>query len=123
MLNNEIEFAEVQYFFNAIVNKTRITLALMVLYTQPDEDLFKRLNWTVWSVTEQGQSGLWVIDAKAILSVISVIPHNHHVCADSSDERFFIWEQMGMDMALLSSHGEVPGQDDEGGVDHWQEIY
>jgi hypothetical protein len=114
MLSNEIEFAEVQYFFNAIVNDARITLVVVTLYSRPDEDLFKQLNWTVWSVTEQGESGLQVIDAKTILSVISVIPHNHHVCADSSDERFFIWEQMGMDMALLSSHGDIHGEDDEG---------
>jgi hypothetical protein len=33
MLNNEIEFAEVQYFFNAVVNDRRITLALVALYS------------------------------------------------------------------------------------------
>jgi hypothetical protein len=43
MLANEIEFAEVQYFFNAIVNDARITLALVSLYSRPDEDLFKQL--------------------------------------------------------------------------------
>lgn len=118
MLSNEIEFAEVQYFFNTIVNDERVTLALVSLYSRPDEDLFKQSNWTVWSVTEQGQLGLRVIDVKSILSVVSVIPHNHHVQADSSDECFFIWEQMGMDMALLSRHGE---DDSDEGVD--QEIY
>ena len=86
----------------------------MTLYSRPDEELFKQSNWTVWSVTEGGQSGLWVIDAKSILSVVSAIPHNHHIHADSSDERFFIWEQMGMDMALLSHPGEAFGEDDEG---------
>jgi hypothetical protein len=115
MLANEIEFAEVQYFFNAIVNDARITLALVSLYSRPDEDLFKQSNWTVWSVTEQGQRGLRVVDAKSILAVVSVIPHDHHLCDDSSDERFFIWEQMGMDMALLSRYdGDVHGDDDEG---------
>lgn len=89
----------------------------MSLYSRPDEDLFKESNWTVWSVTEQGENGLRVIDAKAILSVVSVIPHEHHVCADLSDDRFFIWEQMGMDMSLLSNHGEVLGEEDEGMVD------
>lgn len=117
MLKNEIEFAEVQYFFNAIVNDARITLALVSLYSRPDEDLFKESNWTVWSVTEQGQNGLQVIEAKNILSVVSVIPHNHHVYADSTDERFFVWEQMGMNMALLSDLGEANGADDEGIVD------
>ena len=90
----------------------------MALYSPPDENLFKQSNWTVWSVTELGEGGLRVIDAKAILSVVSVIPHSYHVCADGSDERFFIWEQMGMDMALLSSHasgeaGEAPGEEDQ----------
>ena len=103
-----------KYFFNAMVNNTRRTLALVSVYSRPDEDLFKRSNWTVWSVTEGGQNGLQVIDAKSILSVVSVIPHNHHVNADASDVRFFVWEQMGMDMALLSRPGDATGEDDEG---------
>ena len=57
MLANEIEFAEVQYFFNATVNGTKRTLALVSVYSRPDEDLFKRSNWTVWSVTEGGKNG------------------------------------------------------------------
>jgi hypothetical protein len=114
MLSNKIEFAEVQYFFNASVNNARRTLALVSLYSRPDEDLFRQSNWTVWSVTEGGPSSLQVIDAKSILSVVSVIPHNHHVNADHSDKRFFVWEQMGLDMALLSRPGDVGGEDDEG---------
>lgn len=86
----------------------------MALHSRPNENLFKESIWTVWSVTEQGETGLRVIDAKTILSVVSVIPHDHHLTEDSSDARFFVWEQMGMDMALLSPHGEVPGEEDEG---------
>ena len=114
MLSNQIEFAEVQYFFNASVNNARRTLALVSLYSRPDEDFFRRSNWTtVWSVTEGGPSSLQVIEAKSILSVVSVIPHNRHVNADHSDKRFFVWEQMGLDMALLSCPGDVGGEDDE----------
>lgn len=59
MLSNQIEFAEVQYFFNASVNNARRTLALVSLYSRPDEDFFRRSNWTtVWSVTEGGPSSL-----------------------------------------------------------------
>ena len=49
--------------------------------------------------------------------MVSVIPHNHHVKADSSDVQFFVWEQMGMDMALLSRPGDIAGEDDEGTVE------
>jgi hypothetical protein len=46
--------------------------------------------------------------------VVSVIPHNHHVNADHSDKCFFVWEKMGLDMALLSRPGDIGGEDDEG---------
>ena len=73
MLSNKIEFAEVQYFFNTIINNTRNTLAVVALYSCLDEDLFNKSNWTVETVNEQRGNGLRVIDAKAVVSVIHMI--------------------------------------------------
>ncbi|KAF8156679.1 hypothetical protein B0H34DRAFT_657824, partial [Crassisporium funariophilum] len=98
---DQINFAKVQYFFNAIIGNKRQTLALVSVYSRPDNILFNQLCLTVWSVTEQGLDRYRVIQAKSILSVVSVIPHNHHMEEDGLDERFIIIKQMGMDMALL----------------------
>lgn len=72
----------------------------MSLYSRPDETLLEQSCWTVWSITELGDLGLRVIEAKSILAVVSIQPHNHHVVP--GDTRFFVWEQIGLDMALLS---------------------
>jgi hypothetical protein len=56
---------------------------------------------TVYSVKKLSR-GLRVIDAKTIISVIAAIPHDHKVNGEL-EQRYFIWEKMGMDMALLTS--------------------
>ena len=64
--------------------------------------MFEKSFWTVWSVTELGDEGLCVINVKCIQSVVAVVPHDHHILADQSDERYFIWEYLGLEMDLLS---------------------
>jgi hypothetical protein len=83
-----------------LIGGLRQTLALVKLYSRPDETLFQESHATVWSITELGVEALHIVPAKTILSVVSVQPHNHHVTP--GDTRYFIWEQMGLDMALLS---------------------
>ncbi|EDR02845.1 uncharacterized protein LACBIDRAFT_307984 [Laccaria bicolor S238N-H82] len=99
-LENRIEFAEVEFYFHAKINEETQHLALISLISRPDEDLFSESFHTVWSVTELGDDGLQVVNAKSILSVVAVIPHNHHV--EETDKRFFIWENIGSDVGLLS---------------------
>lgn len=89
-----------QFYFNAQIGGTRQTLSLIRLYSRPDEVLFRESHSTVWSMAELGDEGLRVVPVNTILSVVSVQPHNHHV--SPGDTRFFVWEQMGLEMALLS---------------------
>lgn len=87
----------------------RQTLALVELYGRPDEQLFRESFSTVWSVAELGGAGLRVVLAKTILSVVSIQPHGHRVVQD--EPWFFVWEQMGLDMALLSGAlDEIPDE-------------
>jgi hypothetical protein len=55
----------------------------------------------VYSVKKLDQD-LRVIDAKTIISVVAAIPHDYKVNGEL-EQRYFIWEKMGMDMALLIS--------------------
>jgi len=106
-----VEFAEALFYFYARIDNVRTPLALVSVLSRPDMNLFKESWWTVWSVTEQHDDGLRVVDVKSIQSVVAVIPHNHHCNEDESDERFFIWEYMGLEMQLLS--GALDGEEDD----------
>ena len=75
-------------------------MALVRLYSGPDPLLYERSSYTVYSVTQLSEEeGYRVVPAKAILSVVAVVPHNHHIQPD--DTRFFVWEQMGLDLSTL----------------------
>ena len=45
------------------------------------------------------KGGLMVVEVKCIKAVVSIQPHEHRI--DPGDERFFVWEQIGLDMSLL----------------------
>ncbi|KAG6807716.1 hypothetical protein H0H92_006615, partial [Tricholoma furcatifolium] len=103
-LNGKICFAEVQFFFQAAFGPEykEDTLALVSLYSDRDEALFTESYCTIWSVTELGNEGLQVIPVKSVESVVAIIPHQHRVPPFSALPRYFVWEQMGLDMAVIA---------------------
>ncbi|KAF8573645.1 hypothetical protein K439DRAFT_1649955 [Ramaria rubella] len=95
MINEQVEFAEVQYYFLAKIRGENWGLALISLYSRPDAQLFEDSNWTVYSIMAlEYNEGLRVVDIKSIQAVVSVQLHSHHV--EEGDERFFVWEQLGL---------------------------
>ncbi|KAF8508135.1 hypothetical protein JB92DRAFT_2733590 [Gautieria morchelliformis] len=103
-LDGTDEFTEVQFYFPVrIAEKTQI-LAVVRLFSCLDPILYEESQCTVYSVMELDDTdGLQLVDAKSILSVVAVIPHAYHVRPDKTDKCFFIWEQMGLELA----HPEV----------------
>lgn len=112
-MHGKPSFAEVHFYFNGEIGNELVTLALVTLYSLPDKQLFKDSHWTVASVTHMERDGLCVVKAESIVSVVAVIPHSHHVMEDHSDIRFFVWEKMGLDMALLQGLAEEIDSDFE----------
>ena len=112
-----MEFAEVEFYFHAIINQELQHLALVSLLSCPDEDLFSESFHTVWSVTELGDEGLRVVNAKSILTVVAIIPHDHHVEEGGGDKRFFIWEKIGNDVGLLSDAAGAVDLEDQDTID------
>ncbi|KAF8078225.1 hypothetical protein FPV67DRAFT_1557598 [Lyophyllum atratum] len=86
------------------IGETERTLALVSFYGPRDESLFKESFFTIWSMAKLGIDGLKVIEAKSIVAVVSLQPHD-------SNTRYFVWEQMGLDMALLAD--TLPAMEDE----------
>ena len=100
LLNGEIEFTEVQYYFLAQINHATQPMAIVSLYSRPDPQVYKDSCWIVYSVTQLPEEhGLQVIECQTIQSVMSVIPHDHHV--ESGDRHFFVWEKMGLEISLM----------------------
>ncbi|KAF8515667.1 hypothetical protein JB92DRAFT_2609466, partial [Gautieria morchelliformis] len=92
-----IEFAQVKFYFSAQINNVSKALALVQLYSCLDLELLKLSIQTVYSVTQMNEdNGLRVIDAKSIHAVVSIQPHKHPGFPE--EERYFLWEQLGLDM-------------------------
>ncbi|KAF8589330.1 hypothetical protein K439DRAFT_1645153 [Ramaria rubella] len=93
-----VEFAEVQFYFCTHING------------KDYEHLLDESYGTVYSMTQMDDNGLQVIDVKTIRSVVSIQPHDYQVVP--GDERFFVWEQMGLEMQRMSGHEESLEEED-----------
>jgi hypothetical protein len=67
----------------------------------PDLRLLKALHNMLWLCEHHRDSALQIIDAKAIQSVIAMIPHTPRIEAQQLGECFFLVEKPGLDVALI----------------------
>jgi len=82
-----------------------VPLALVQLYSEPDQELLVKSSKALYSVTQLNQEqGLQVIEAKLIISVVSMQPHSFKRHPD--EQRYFVWEQLGMEIGLLEEPRE-----------------
>ena len=93
---NVIRFAEVKYYFMKIFGGTSKALAIISLYSLPDEYLLHRTYDTLCVCRYQGEEDIAVINAKSILSVVATVPFPFLVGGHS--DQFFIIEQIGLDV-------------------------
>ena len=90
------------YFFILWTHEGRDTaLALVSLYSAPDPRLLKASHNTLWSCEHQGDSALRFINAKAIQSVVAMIPHTPRIEAQQLQAQFFLVEKPGLDVAVI----------------------
>ena len=79
----------------------------------------------LWSCKYLGDSALKFVDVKAIQSVVVMVPHSPSIDGRAAEDRFFLVEKPGFDVALMSGveedmpaeeivaadvreHGEIP---------------
>jgi hypothetical protein len=77
-------------------------LALVSLYSKPDESLLSLSANTLWSCEYQGDGTLMFIDVKIIQSVVAMIPHKVEIPGFPPSERFFLVEKPGLDVAVMA---------------------
>jgi hypothetical protein len=96
------EFAEVQYYFQMVVNDKEKALALVSIYSPLDRDILKESYNTLWVCTYCGDQALKVVDVKSIMAVISLPP-----LPGGPDGTFFLTEKPGLDVAHMGGRDEV----------------
>lgn len=104
-LDGKHEIAEVQFFFRVEIEGEDRALALVSLYSRPDEQLLKESFNTVWLSQYQGTDHLTVVEAKSILSVVGMVPHQRDI--NSDDLEYFLVEKPGLDVIFLSGYEEA----------------
>lgn len=96
-----MRLAEVQFFIIWTHEGREMPLALVSLYSLPEPRLLKASYNTLWSCEHQGDLALRFINAKAIQSVVAMIPHTPRIEGQQLGERFFLVEKPGLDVAVL----------------------
>jgi hypothetical protein len=84
-------------------------LALVSLYSRPDETLLSLSVNTLWSCEYQGDDALRFIDVKIIQAVVAMIPHRVELPGFPPSERFFLVEKPGLDVAMMAGVEEEEG--------------
>jgi hypothetical protein len=80
-------------------------LALVSLYSLPHKELLEYSHHTLLSCVYEGDAYLQVIDIKAIMSVVAMVPH--HPFSEDPLDRYFVVEKPGLDVACLGGVVEV----------------
>jgi hypothetical protein len=88
-------YGEIQFFFQATINDSTKTLALVSNYSPPNLDLLRQSYKTLWTCHYQGAEDIRVIDVKNIHSVVAVVPFPFN------QQKFFICEKIGLEVTTL----------------------
>lgn len=97
LLDGLIHFAEVYFFFAQTFGDEVQSFALVSIYSPPNEYLLETTHSTLVVCKYEGNTGLLVIDVKAILSVVAMIPFPCNI--DGHGNQYFMVEKMGLGVA------------------------
>ncbi|KAG1833181.1 hypothetical protein EV424DRAFT_1312206 [Suillus variegatus] len=106
-LDGQIRFGEILYFTQLSVEADAdnedewqfASVALIQLYSTPDESLLKLSSQTVASCTRLDE--FCILDVKKIRSVVGMIPHTPTLPSGVTEPRFFMMERPGFDISNL----------------------
>ena len=109
-------FAEVRFYFGALVKGERLTLALVSLYSPPDTTLLTASYDTLWSCQYHGSDALGVVNVKQIVSVVAMVPLPRKVedgdSEEDDEESYFVVEKPGLEVFFLGDVEEDLSDDD-----------
>ncbi|KAH9913479.1 uncharacterized protein BXZ73DRAFT_55508 [Epithele typhae] len=115
MLNSST-YAEVQYFFLLTVlgpPKRTISLAMLSVFSAPDQGIYQESLGTVLACTYRGQDACVVRPIKTIDAVVAMVPlpptSEEQATGTDFTHRYFVVEKPGLEVAVLA--GRVPDLD------------
>jgi hypothetical protein len=113
-VNGTPAVGEVEYFFRLQFGDTVHSLALVSVFSPPDQELLKLSHNAVYICHGGGIDSLMVVDVKAITVVVSMVP-DFQVTAEGEifipENRFSLVEQSFLKLAVLCG---TTGKDDDG---------
>lgn len=108
--NHLHDYGEIRFFFHFNVLHQECTLALVFMYSGIDKKLFEDSHKTLAVCQYLGDSGLAVVNAKAIISVVSMQPLpmtcEEAAAANAKEHygnRWFVCKRPGLDVAQFAS--------------------
>lgn len=112
--------AEVRYFFRATVSSVDRTLAMVSMFSQPDPHFIEISTKSLYVFRYHGDKALSVIDAKSILSVVSLPPFPlkpEEIAEDNAAEKyknlFYLGEKPGMDIMHYARADDIVGDEED----------
>jgi hypothetical protein len=114
-VNSEIWIGEVYFFIHISLESGDIALALVLLYSRPDQTLLDVSVNTLWSCEYQGNLALRFINVKCIQAVVAMIPHVLVIEGREAHKCFFLMEKPGLDVAMMVGMKEAMTGDRVGG--------
>ena len=96
--------AEVEYFFRLRFGETVHSLALISVFSPPDQEILEMSNHAAYICHHGGADALVVVDVKAITSVVSMVP-DYQVTTNreiiTPENRFSLMEAPFIKLAAL----------------------
>lgn len=83
------------------------TLAMVSLYTLPDPVITERSSGALLVCGYEGDAGLVIVDVKAIVSVIAMVPFVQDDRINVELEQFFVVEKPGLDFAEVIEEDDI----------------
>jgi hypothetical protein len=116
LYNNEICIAEAYFYIHIQHEGREMALALVSPYSKPDPTILRRSMNTLWSCKHQEDSVLKFIEVKTIQAIVAMIPHKPAIIGQQTEERFFLVEKPGLDVAIIAGiEEEFSGYEGGGG--------
>ncbi|KAG2062347.1 hypothetical protein BDR06DRAFT_978729 [Suillus hirtellus] len=119
-LDGQVRFGKILYFTQLSVKADPgdeedwqfINVALIQLYSAPDNSLLKLLLQTVASCIHLNE--FCVLDVKKIFSVVAMVPHTPTLPSGVTEPHFFMMERLGLDISNLGVpySGYLDAEDD-----------
>jgi hypothetical protein len=92
------------YYFRSTIKGISKTLAVISLYSPPDQRLMEVSYNTLLSCTYSGDADCRVIEVETIKAVVAMVPHQPF--PGDTAERYFVVEKPGLDVAVLAGTTE-----------------